>query len=61
MDCIMPTTFAACPTEIVKAPIDVVWKPLTDFAGWGSFYDVRVGGVEPSGPAVVGLLTSMRS
>jgi hypothetical protein len=30
----MPTPFVACPTEIAEAPIDVVWKLLTDFAGW---------------------------
>ena len=50
----MPTTFAACPTEIVEAPIEVVWNLLTNFARWGDFYDVRVIGVEPPGPAVVG-------
>jgi len=50
----MNTTYAACPTEIVEAPIDVVWKLFTNLAGWGSFYDVRVQSVEPPGPAVVG-------
>jgi hypothetical protein len=50
----MPTTFAACPTEIVDAPIEVVWGLLTNFEGWGNFYDVRVKRVEPPGPAVVG-------
>ena len=50
----MATTYAACPTEIVEAPIEVVWKLLTNFSGWGGFYDVRVNRVEPPGPAVVG-------
>jgi hypothetical protein len=46
--------FEACPTEVVAAPVDVVWRLLTDFSGWGDFYDVRVKRVEPVGPAVVG-------
>jgi hypothetical protein len=39
---------------IIDAPIEVVWRLLTDLAGWGSFYDVRVISVEPPGPAVIG-------
>ena len=50
----MPATFTACPTAIVEAPIEIVWGLLTNFAGWGSFYNVRVLSVEPPGPAVVG-------
>jgi hypothetical protein len=50
----MPKTFTACPTAIVEAPIEIVWGLLTDFAGWGNFYDVRVLSVEPAGPAAVG-------
>ncbi|HUE17858.1 MAG TPA: SRPBCC family protein [Planctomycetaceae bacterium] len=50
----MPATFTACPTAIVDAPIDVVWNLLTEFAGWGKFYDVRVISVEPPGPAAIG-------
>jgi hypothetical protein len=50
----MPPTYAACPTEIIEAPIGVVWTLLTDFSNWGSFYDVRVISVEPPGPAVIG-------
>ena len=48
------TTFTACPTDIVEAPIEVVWRLLTDFSGWGGFFDIRVISVEPPGPAVVG-------
>jgi hypothetical protein len=50
----MTTTYLACPTEIVEAPVGVVWKLLTDFSGWGSFFDLRVISVEPPGPAVKG-------
>jgi len=50
----LPKTFAACPTEIVEAPIEVVWNLLTNIESWGDFYDVRVIGVEPAGPAIVG-------
>ncbi len=50
----MPTTYSACPTDIVEAPIEVVWTLLTNFSGWGDFYDVRVKRVEPPGRAVVG-------
>src|ERR1035437_8421174 len=48
------TSFTACPTDIVEAPVDVVWKLLTDMSGWGSFFDVHVTSVEPSGPAING-------
>jgi hypothetical protein len=48
------TTFAACPTDIVEAPVEVVWKLLADLSGWGSFFDVRVTSVEPPGPAAKG-------
>ena len=50
----MPTPFAACPTEVVGARIEIVWGLLTDFAGWGNFYDIRVVRVEPPGPGIVG-------
>jgi Polyketide cyclase / dehydrase and lipid transport len=47
-------TVAACPTEIVATPIDVVWNLLTHPGEWGSFYDLRVLRVEPLGAAIVG-------
>jgi hypothetical protein len=50
----MPPTYLACPTAVVEAPIETVWQLLTNSAGWGDFYDVRVLSVEPPGPAVVG-------
>ena len=48
------TTYLACPTEIVEAPVGVVWKLLTNISGWGSFFDLRVISVEPPGPAARG-------
>jgi hypothetical protein len=43
-----------CPTDVVDAPIEVVWGLLTDPAGWGGFFDLRVRDVDPPGPAHVG-------
>ena len=50
----MTTNYLACPTEIVEAPVGVVWKLLTNLSGWGSIFDFRVTSVEPPGPAVKG-------
>jgi hypothetical protein len=50
----MTTNYLACPTGIVEAPVDVVWKLLTNLSGWGSIFDFRVTSVEPPGPAVKG-------
>jgi hypothetical protein len=44
----------ACPAAIVEAPVGVVWKPITNLAAWGSFFDVRVISVQRPGPAVPG-------
>jgi hypothetical protein len=46
--------YMACPTDIVEAPVGVVWKLLTNISGWGSIYNVRVISVEPPGPAAKG-------
>ncbi|MDP9150939.1 MAG: hypothetical protein M3O36_13500 [Myxococcota bacterium] len=48
------SAFASCPTEVIDAPMEVVWSRLTDVARWGTFFDIRVQRVEPSGPATVG-------
>jgi hypothetical protein len=45
---------AVCPTDIVRAPVEVVWGLLTTPADWGSFFDADVLSVEPAGAAVVG-------
>jgi hypothetical protein len=50
----LTTTHASCPTAVVNAPADVVWGLLTEPAGWGDFFDIRITGVTPAGPAVVG-------
>jgi hypothetical protein len=47
-------TNKSCPTAVVNAPIDVVWKLLTEPAGWTEFFDIRVTRIDPPGPAVVG-------
>ena len=47
-------TYASCPTDVVNAPVEIVWSLLTDPAGWGDFYDMRVLRVDPPGPASVG-------
>jgi hypothetical protein len=45
---------ATCPTDVVEAPIDTVWRLLTEPAGWGGFFDVRIARIDPPGPAQVG-------
>jgi hypothetical protein len=50
----MAAPSTACPTAVVDAPIETVWNLLTNLAGWGDFYNVRVTSVEPPGTAVVG-------
>jgi hypothetical protein len=47
-------TYASCPTAVVNAPADTVWRLLTEPAGWGDCFDVRIARVEPAGPAAVG-------
>jgi hypothetical protein len=46
--------YASCPTAIVNAPAEGVWALLTDLAGWGHVFDVRINSVDPPGPAVAG-------
>jgi hypothetical protein len=47
-------SYAACPTDIVNAPIEIVWQLLTHAEGWGAFYDLRDIELVPPGPATVG-------
>jgi hypothetical protein len=47
-------SYASCPTAVIDAPVEVVWALLTDPAGWGHVFDVRIRGVNPPGPAVAG-------
>jgi hypothetical protein len=46
--------YAICPTTIVHAPVDIVWRLLTLPEEWGDFFDVVVRSVDPSGAAVPG-------
>ena len=48
------TSYASYPTAEVQAPVEVVWALLTDPAGWGSFFDVRIDRIDPPGPATIG-------
>jgi hypothetical protein len=45
-----------CPSEIVQAPVEIVWDLLTNPAGYGQFWDFTVERVEPQGPAAPGQL-----
>jgi hypothetical protein len=47
-------TRTSCPTSIVNAPVETVWALLVRPEGWGDFYDIRIGSVQPPGPATVG-------
>ena len=47
-------THASCPTAVINASADTVWRLLTEPAGWGDFFDVRITRVVPAGPAAVG-------
>ena len=46
--------YRACPTAVIEAPIDRVWTLLTNPAGWGDFFDLRITKVDPAGMAIVG-------
>jgi hypothetical protein len=47
-------TDVSCPTDLVNAPLAVVWALLTEPAGWANFFDIRITRIDPPGPAVVG-------
>lgn len=46
--------YVSCPTSVVNAPVELVWKLLTHAEGWSHFYNVRITAVHPAGSAVVG-------
>jgi hypothetical protein len=46
--------YASCPTSIVDAPVETVWRLLTRPEKWGEFFDLHVLSVELPGPAAVG-------
>jgi hypothetical protein len=46
----------SCPTALVNAPIGRVWRLLTEPAGWGAFFDMRLIRIDPPGTAATGQL-----
>lgn len=52
---------ASCPTAIVKAPIEVVWRLLTEPSRWDEFFDARRVTVTPRGTASVGQVVRAES
>lgn len=46
--------YVSCPTGVVNAPVEIVWRLLTQPEGWGDFYNVRITAADPAGPAVAG-------
>ena len=46
--------YSSCPTDLVRASASVVWDLLTNPAGWGEFFDIRITRLCPEGPAAVG-------
>ena len=54
-------TYSSCPTDIVNAPVSVVWSLLTNPAAWGRFFDLRIIGINPEGPAAVGQIVYAES
>jgi polyketide cyclase/dehydrase/lipid transport protein len=49
---------ASCPSAVINAPVDHVWAILMAPARWADVFDMRVIGVDPPGPAVVGQVIS---
>ena len=44
----------SCPTAVVNASVDTVWRLLMEPAGWEDVFDMRVLDVDPPGPASSG-------
>ncbi len=47
-------SYTSCPKVVINTPLGVVWALLTQPAGWGSVFDLRVRSINPPGPATVG-------
>jgi Polyketide cyclase / dehydrase and lipid transport len=45
---------SVCPADRVNAPVEAVWDLLMHPAGYGRFWDLTIGRVEPDGPAQPG-------
>ena len=46
--------YVSCPTAVINTRVDVVWALLMKPAAWGGVFDMRVGSIDPPGPAIVG-------
>jgi hypothetical protein len=46
--------YVSCPTGVVNAPVEIVWRLLMHPEGWDDFYNVRITVADPAGLAVVG-------
>jgi hypothetical protein len=53
--------YTICPTSIVHAPVEVVWKLVTLPDEWGDFFDTRIRSVEPPGQAQAGQMVFAES
>lgn len=49
-----PMPYVSCPTAVINAPVEVVWALLIEPAAWGGVFDLRIGSIDPPGPAVIG-------
>jgi hypothetical protein len=47
-------SLSVCPTDVIKAPIEVVWRLLSTPARWGDFFDATILSVDPPGTATAG-------
>jgi hypothetical protein len=45
--------YVSCPTAVIDTRVDVAWALLMNPAAWGGVFDMRVGSIDPPGPAVV--------
>ena len=43
-----------CPTAVVAAPVEMVWKNLIQWERYAEWADVKAERLEPAGPATVG-------
>jgi hypothetical protein len=50
-----------CPSDLVAAPVETVWRLLTDPASYDTWADARVERLDPSGRARPGQVVRMTS
>ena len=49
-----PKPCVSCPTAVIDTRVDAAWALLMNPAAWGGVFDMRVGSINPPGPAMVG-------